>query len=153
MEPIIVELPFLEFPPGYTWHGGNISPAIRISAPTAVSYAVMVFNPFIKSCCSFTPWIIWNLPPVREIPRGIPPGPTVTSPVMAVQGTNDYGEIGYHGPDVPSGELHRYQFRVYGLDTVLSLAGGSTKNDLVAAMQGHAVQYGETVGISGSGYG
>jgi hypothetical protein len=41
----------------------------------------------------------------------------------------------------------RYQFRVYGLDAMLDLRPGADKHALVAAMQGHVLQYGETVAI------
>jgi len=150
IHPLVVTLDFLELPIAATFLGGNTSPAIKIGAlePGAMSIAVMVFNPFIKTCCSFTPWIIWNIPPTNRIPSGIPSGQEISFPVSAVQGTNDYSEIGYHGPEPPAGEMHRYQFRVYVLDTMLKIAGGSSKDELIAAMKGHVLQYGETMAIS-----
>ena len=92
MDPLSVSLDFLEFPPSHTCDGGNLSPRIYLKkiSPAAVSVAVMVFNPFEKSCCSFTPWICWNLPPSPVIPEGIPPGEMVTAPVP--------GRAGDHGP-------------------------------------------------------
>jgi hypothetical protein len=42
----------------------------------------------------------------------------------------------------------RYQFKVYGLDAMLDLTPGSDKHELVAAMKGHVIQFGETVAIS-----
>ncbi|MDD1687960.1 MAG: hypothetical protein LUO90_00125 [Methanoregula sp.] len=44
----------------------------------------------------------------------------------------------------PHGQTHRFLFQVYGLDTDLSLAAGAAKDQLVKAMEGHVVQYGET---------
>ncbi len=131
MNRLVVSLDFLEFPPTYTCDGGNQSPRISLKGLNAASVAIMVFNPFEKSCCSFTPWIIWNLPPVQEIPPGIPPVSRVTSPISAVQGVTDYGTIGYTGPCPPSGQMIRYQFKVYGLDAMLDLKGESNKHDLV----------------------
>ena len=147
MTPLSVTLDFLEFPPDHTGDGANRSPRITLNGVDAVSVAIMVYNPFMKSCCSFTPWIIWNLPPLPVIPAGIPPEGTTTVPVTAVQGTNDHGVVGWTGPSPPPGETHRYQFRVYGLDTLLGLPPGSVKHDLVAAMRGHVLQYGETMAI------
>jgi len=144
MEPLIVSLGFLEFPPTHTCDGGNLSPAIQLRGLSAASVAVMVFNPFEKSCCSFTPWICWNLPPVPVIPAGIPRDGITTTPVTAVQGITDYRTIGYTGPCPPPGTMIRYQFRLYGLDTMLDLAAGSDKHALISAMRGHVVQYGET---------
>ncbi|HII98922.1 MAG TPA: YbhB/YbcL family Raf kinase inhibitor-like protein [Methanoregula sp.] len=147
MEKLIVSLDFLEFPPTHTCDGENISPRIRFKGLNAASIVVMVFNPFEKSCCSFTPWICWNLPPLPVIPAGIPKEPTTTAPVTSVQGITDYGTIGYAGPCPPPGEMIRYQFRVYGLDTMLDLAPGSDKHELIRAMKDHVLQYGETVAI------
>ena len=78
------------------------------------------------------------------IPEKIPKTPEVTFPMKAVQGKNSFGRIGYYGPCPPKGQTHRYFFKVYGLDTELPLPAGGTKDQLVGAMQGHVVQYGET---------
>jgi Raf kinase inhibitor-like YbhB/YbcL family protein len=147
MEPLVVSLDFLEFPPDHTCDGGNRSPRIRLAGLSAESVAVLVFNPFEKSCCSFTTWICWNLPPLPIIPAGIPMGGEVTAPVPAVQGITDYGTIGYTGPCPPAGAMIRYQFKVYGLDALLDLPAGADKHALIAAMKGHVLQFGETVAI------
>lgn len=149
MEPLVVQLDFLEFLPPHTCDGGNQSPRVRLKGlgTGTVSVAIMVFNPFEKSCCSFTPWIIWNLPPIPVIPAGIPQEGTVTHPVTAVQGITDHGTVGYTGPCPPPGQMIRYQFRVYGLDSMLNIPPGADKHALVAAMKGHVVQYGETAAV------
>ncbi len=147
MERLIVSLDFLEFPPAYTCDGGNRSPRLVLKGLNASSVAVMAFNPFEKSCCSFTPWIIWNIPPVPQIPPGIPPEGVVTLPIPAVQGITDYGIIGYKGPCPPPGNMIRYQFKVYGLDRMLDLRSGADKHELITAMKGHVVQFGETLAI------
>jgi hypothetical protein len=147
MEPLVISLDFLEFPPTHTCDGENLSPRILLKGLEATSVAVMVFNPFEKSCCSFTPWICWNLPPLPIIPAGIPRKGIVTVPVPAVQGVTDCGTIGYTGPCPPPGEMIRYQFKVYGLDAMLNLPPGSDKHALVAAMKGHVLQFGETAAI------
>jgi len=41
----------------------------------------------------------------------------------------------------------RYQFKVYGLDTMLDLVAGSDKHALVQAKKGHVLQFGETIAI------
>ena len=147
MEHLIVSLDFLEFPPTHTCDGENRSPRIKLKGLKSRSVAIMVFNPFEKSCCSFTPWIIWNIPPVGEIPAGIPREGVVTSPIGGVQGITDYGSVGYTGPCPPPGEMIRYQFKVYGLDAMLDLPAGATKHELVNAMKGHVLQFAETVAI------
>lgn len=131
----------------HTCEGGNISPRLKFKGMNAASVAVMIFNPFEKSCCSYTPWIIWNIPPVPLFPAGIPRQGIVSEPIAAVQGITDKGDIGYTGPCPPHGQTIRYQFKVYGLDSMLDLRAGSDKHELVSAMKGHVVQFGETVAI------
>ena len=147
MEPLIVGLDFLEFPDVHTCRGEDRSPVLHLKGLRADSVAVWVTNPFVRTCCSFTPWVVWNLPPLVTIPGGIPEGPEIVAPVSCRQGINGYGRAGYTGPCPPPGETHRYQFRVYGLDTVLDLRGGASREELVHAMRGHVVQFGETVAI------
>lgn len=148
MEMLVVKLGFVEFPPEYSFRGGNRSPEIRTGSihPDAQSIAVITINPFGEGC-SFCPWVIWDLPPQPVIPPGIPRTPVTDLPVRSVQGTNDYGETGYHGPDPPSGESHRYLFRVYSLDTRISLSPESDKHAVIAAMKGHVLQYGDTTAM------
>jgi hypothetical protein len=84
---------------------------------------------------------------VKKIPPGIPRTGTVAIPLPAVQGRNDFGRIGYDGPCPPPGSTHRYTFKVYGLDTMLSLPAGATKGELIGAMQGHVLQFGDTMAM------
>lgn len=147
MEKLVVSVGFLIFPPSHTCDGENISPGITITGLSATSVAVMAVNPYQPSCCSFCPWLIWNLPPVKNIPPGIPKTGTVAAPLPAVQGRNDFGRIGYDGPCPPPGSTHRYTFRVYGLDTMLMLPEGATKGELIGAMQGHVLQFGATIAM------
>ncbi len=68
----------------------------------------------------------------------------ISEPIEAVQGTNDFGRVGYNGPCPPPGTPHCYHLRVYGLDSKLDLSAGSARIDLEDAMEGHIVQKGET---------
>jgi len=147
MDKLVVRLDFLEFPPSHTCDGEDSSPGISIEGLSAVSVAVMAVNPFQPSCCSFCPWLIWNLPPTGEIPAGIPKTADVSRPVPARQGRNDFGTMGYSGPCPPAGATHRYSFKVYGLDRMLDLPAGAMKGDLIGAMQSHVLQFGETMAM------
>ncbi len=147
MEKLYVSLDFLIFPPSHTCDCENISPGISLSGLAAASVAIMVVNPFQPSCCSFCPWLFWNIPPVERIPPAIPKSKMLTNPVPAVQGRNDFGNIGYDGPCLPEGMTHRYMFKVYGLDAMLDLSLGATKGELIGAMQGHVLQFGNTTAL------
>jgi Raf kinase inhibitor-like YbhB/YbcL family protein len=98
---------------------------------------------------AFVHWIIWNIPPLEEVPEGIPRVPSLTSPFKASQGRNDFGKVGYNGPCPPPGRPHRYHFRVYGLGKMLDLQPGASRQALERAMQGHIVQQGEAVATYG----
>jgi Raf kinase inhibitor-like YbhB/YbcL family protein len=148
MDNLRVRLNFTEFPSAYTCQGQNISPQITIEGLNAGSLAVMVFNPSMRGFLSYCTWLIWNMPAVNTIPAGIPPGRKITDPIAALQGTNDAGENGYTGPCPKAGEMHRYLFRIYGLDDFLDIPGGSSKTALLSAMHGHILQYGETEAVA-----
>jgi Raf kinase inhibitor-like YbhB/YbcL family protein len=92
----------------------------------------------------FVHWIIWNMELVSVLPADIPKTLSVTFPISALQGMNNFGRIGYSGPSPPAGQTYRYNFKVIGLDKILSLAPGSGKDEFIKAMTGHVVQYGET---------
>jgi len=148
MKELIVKLGFLEFPLAHTCDGEDRSPQITIVGLDAVTIAIMAVNPYHEpKCCTFSPWVIWNIPATAVVPAGIPKEGLVTYPVPAVQGTNDHGVIGYTGPCPPRDSMIRYQFKVWGLDSALDLPPGSDKQALIKAMRGHVVQYGDTVAI------
>ena len=148
MEKLRVSLDFLEFPPAHTCEGGNISPAMSIEGIDSSSIAIMVFNPSMREVLSYCAWLIWDIPAQKMIPSGIPHGKKITDPISAMQGTNDAGVAGYTGPCPQAGEMHRYLFRVYGLDDFLQIPGGSKKSALHSAMHGHILQYGETEAVA-----
>lgn len=132
-------------PKQFSRDGGDKSPPLFIEnvSPKAKSLVLIMDDPDAPSGL-FTHWLLFNVSPTtKEIHEDTPP-------VMATQGKNDWGEIGYGGPQPPSGE-HRYYFRLYALDTVLSLSRGAKRSDLEAAMKGHIIEEEELMGRHGSG--
>ena len=148
MKSLVVKLGFDRIPDEYTCQGIDVSPSIEIQGLNATSMAVIVDDPDAPSS-AFTHWLIWNIPPIDVIPKAIAKTATLKEPFRAMQGTNDFGEIGYAGPCPPSGKPHRYFFRVFGLDRMLDLSAGATVADLEKAMKGHVLQKGETVATFG----
>jgi Raf kinase inhibitor-like YbhB/YbcL family protein len=147
MEELKVKISVKILPSNYTCDGQDISPEIDVSGVNTKisrSLAIIVNDPDASGGGGFVHWIAWNMELVRMIPEKIPKTPVVIFPLKAVQGKNSFGNIGYNGPCPPRGQTHRYFFKVYGLDTELSLRAGATKDQLVKAMEGHVVQYGET---------
>jgi Raf kinase inhibitor-like YbhB/YbcL family protein len=148
MKSLVVKLGFDRVPDENTCQGNDVSPMIEIQGLNATSLAVIVDDPDAPSAV-FTHWLIWNIPPTDVIPGAIAKKATIFEPFMAVQGTNDFGEIGYAGPCPPPGKQHRYFFRVFGLDRMLDLPAGAYVADLEKAMKGHVIQKGEALATYG----
>jgi Raf kinase inhibitor-like YbhB/YbcL family protein len=148
MKKLEVKLDFSQVPVDSTCQGKDISPKITLEGLNASALAIIVDDTDAPSG-AFTHWIIWNIPPLEEMPEGIPRVPALTSPIKASQGMNGFGKVGYMGPCPPPGRPHRYHFRVYGLDTILDLQPGASRPALERAMQGHIVQQGEAIATYG----
>jgi Raf kinase inhibitor-like YbhB/YbcL family protein len=147
MEELKVKISVKILPKDYSCDGQDRSPEIEVegvNTEISKSLVIIVNDPDAPGSGGFIHWIAWNVELVRMIPENIPKTPFVTFPLKAVQGINSFLKIGYNGPCPPRGQTHRYFFKVYGLDTYLDLAAGATKDQLVGAMEGHVVQYGET---------
>jgi Raf kinase inhibitor-like YbhB/YbcL family protein len=144
MKNLEVKLGFNQFPANNTCEGINLSPQIEISGLNATSVAIIVDDIDAPSGI-FTHWIIWNIEPIDFVPAGIPNNTEVMTPIKAVQGPNSFGKIGYMGPCPPRGKPHRYYFRIYGLDKMLDLNPGATRQKLESAMKGHILQQGEAM--------
>ncbi|MFC4405492.1 YbhB/YbcL family Raf kinase inhibitor-like protein [Haloarchaeobius iranensis] len=116
----------------------NVNPPLAIDGvpDEAVSLALVMDDPDAVEPAGkvWDHWVVWNVPPDRrEIPEDWTPGD-------AMEGTNDYGEVGYGGPNPPDRE-HRYRFKLFALDSSLSLpADTDTDADALGeAMAGHIV--------------
>jgi Raf kinase inhibitor-like YbhB/YbcL family protein len=147
MEELKVKISVKILPSDYTCDGQDKSPEIDVGGVNtriAKSLAIIVNDPDASGGGGFVHWIAWNMELVSMIPEKIPKTPVVSFPLKAIQGKNSFGKIGYNGPCPPHGQTHRYFFKVYGLDADLTLAAGATKDQLIRAMEGHIVQYGET---------
>lgn len=129
-----------KIPKKYTCDNSNVNPPLRIENPpkTSKSLALIVDDPDAPGR-TWTHWLVWNIDPkVTEIREN-------SAPRNTVQGTSDFGSAKYGGPCPPSG-THRYYFRAYALDTVLSLQSSATKSALEKAMAGHVIAKGTLMG-------
>lgn len=124
-------------PPRYTCEGENVNPPIEVSdlPENTKSLALIVEDPDAPRGI-YDHWIVWNIPPNEAIRENSRPG---------ISGKNSFGNDGYGGPCPPSGS-HRYFFKVYALDTDLSIEAGSDKRTLQEAMKDHILGSGELMG-------
>src|ERR1700720_1149808 len=104
----------------YTCVGENISPPLKWSGTPAGarSLALIVDDPDAPAG-TWVHWVLYDLlAHTSELPEGASPGHPIPG---AREGMNDFGRAGYGGPCPPPGKAHRYFFKLYALDTTLSL--------------------------------
>lgn len=85
-------------------------------------------------------WVVFNILPAST---GIQAGEV---PDGALEGLNDWKQMGYRGPCPPVGR-HRYFFKLYALDCLLPEINRATKKQIENAMQGHILAQAELQGL------
>jgi Raf kinase inhibitor-like YbhB/YbcL family protein len=132
-------------PAKYTPDGKDISPPLSWSGvPEGTKSIALINDDPDAPVGTWVHWVVYNLPPDADgLEENIPPDPALSS--GAIQGTTDFGRIGYGGPAPPSG-THRYFFKLYALDTMLDLAPGASKAQVRSAMVGHVLAEAQLMG-------
>ena len=123
-------------PDRYGYEADNVNPPLEIAGvpDDAESLALAMDDPDAVEPAGkvWDHWIVWNVPPdIERIPEG-------WEPAAASEGTNDFGEVGYGGPNPPDGE-HRYRFKCFALDTSLDRPESTDVEALGEAMAGHVL--------------
>lgn len=138
-----------QIPTEFTKDGNNESPPIHwTSQPDAKCYAVVVDDPDAQRPDPFVHWVVWNIPATAtQLPRAVPQQRNVNNPAGALQGRNDFGDIGYDGPAPPKKSgTHHYRFRVLALNAPVNLPAGATVAQLYTAIEGKVTAWGEAIG-------
>lgn len=132
-------------PSKYTCDGAGISPPLTFSnvPKEAKSLVLIMEDPdvpkHIRADGMWDHWIIFNIPPeTQTIPEGQPP--------EGIPGKGTADTLTYYGACPPDRE-HRYFFKLYAVDTLLDLAIGARKTDVLNAMAGHILATAELVGV------
>ena len=152
---ILIESP--AFPDGgtipklYTCDGKDISPPLRWSGvPEAARSLALICEDPDAPRGTWTHWVIFDIPAtVKSLGEGVAATERVTVAAgeePALQGTNDFGKIGYGGP-CPPGGTHHYLFRIYALDTRLGLGPKTTRLGLLGSIKGHILAEGKLTGL------
>ena len=126
-----------KIPSKYSCDGENVSIPLEFSdvPKNAKSLALIMDDPdipeFVKQkfgITMFDHWVLFNIKPdVTKVAENSAPG---------TQGKNSSGNAKYTGPCPPDRE-HRYFFKLFALDTMLTLPAGSTKAQVLEAIKGH----------------
>jgi Raf kinase inhibitor-like YbhB/YbcL family protein len=119
---------------------GNEIPAFEIQGVPAgtVELAIICHDPDAPMPDGFTHWTLYGLPP--DTART---GPDADERFRA--GENDFGEVGYGGPEPPPGHgMHRYYFWVYALDTAVE--GQPSRREFIESYGGHVIEQNRVVG-------
>jgi len=135
-----------DIPKKFTGEGEDVSPPLKWSDPPAgtKSLALICDDPDAPRG-TWVHWVLWGLKPsARSLPEDVKKDKELPDGIK--QGNNSWPSIGYRGPMPPPGRPHRYYFKLYALDTELSLKPGATKPELEKAMEGHILAKGETMG-------
>ena len=144
-----------EIPMKYAFRGENKSPAFEFKwfmgtaeapQPATVQSFAVVFHDIENvgprgSTSDTLHWTAFNIPATAKgLPEGLAAGElpdgTRNGPGLSARG----GTPGsYFGPGAGQGPFHHYVFEFYALDTKLDLQGTATREQLMAAMEGHVV--------------
>ena len=133
-------------PVKYTGQGENVSPNLswKDTPDGLVSFALICDDPDAPAG-TWVHWTMWNIPATSTgLAQGVPTNASL--PDGSVHGATGAGTSGYHGPMPPRGNTHRYYFRIYALDTMLSLPTSANRAQLDAAMRGHVLSQGQLMG-------
>jgi len=122
----------------HTCDGENINPPLEISGveEKAQSLVLIMEDPdvpkFVREDGMWNHWLKFNIPTsITEIKEGQEPA--------GGSGLTTSKTLKYTGPCPPDQE-HRYFFKLYSLDIVLSLPDGVTKEEIKQAMENHILQ-------------
>lgn len=131
--------------------GHGVSPAVRWwrVPPGTRSFILWMHDPEAhhKGVEDITHWLIWNIPgKTRELPEGVPAALTLPGGAHQVP---SHGATGaYYGPCAPPrGFDHHYIWNLYALDTRLDLPATATRDQVMAAANGHILGSAVWVGL------
>jgi Raf kinase inhibitor-like YbhB/YbcL family protein len=112
------------------------------------SFALVCHDPDALSG-TWIHWVVYNIPSdLRSLPNDL--GRAVEAANGVCQGLNSWGEVGYDGPQPPSGSgIHRYFFTLYALNTSFDFKGEVPLHVLTEAMKGHVLSQAEYMGRFG----
>ncbi len=135
-------------PSKYTCDGEDVSPQLSWGkVPDGAKTLTLITDDPDAPRGIFTHWVLFNLPSnMTGLPEDVPKIDRLGG--GGIQGKNDFGRIGYNGPCPP--KKHTYRFILYALNVELKLKPGTTRLDVLKAMEGHVLSKTELDGKYGT---
>lgn len=132
-------------PPKYTCDGANISPPLHWeNIPNNTETLALTCNDPDTPKGNWIHWLVYNIPPAilfldenQQTDVKLKNG--------AIQGLNDFGNIGYGGPCPPRG-IHRYFIRLFALNFTIDFTDTMNYTNLIQKMEGHILSEGLLIG-------
>jgi len=132
-------------PRKYTCDGPNVNPELSfIDVPKEAKSLVLIMDDpdvpkHLREDGMWDHWIVFNIPPIiTHIDEDSEP--------QGMHGMGTGKNLKYYGPCPPDRE-HRYYFKLYALDILLSLPEKSTKKEIEEAMKSHILAKAELMGV------
>lgn len=124
----------------YTCDGENINPELVLNdVPKEAKELVLIMDDPDAPRGTWDHWVLWNIPPkITNIAEN-------SVPLGATLGLNSSGKNEYQGPCPPSGS-HRYFFKLYAINILITLKENANKKDLLNAIEGHILAEAELIG-------
>lgn len=135
--------------PQHAQAGENTSPPLEWSAiAEADTYVLIVEDPDAPGDNPYRHWVLWDIPgSATSLPVGVDRTPHPADVEGATQGRNDAGGWGWTGMAPPPGHgVHHYHFQLWALPRRLDLPPDTVFEDLVNALKGNALGFGELIG-------
>ena len=133
-------------PDKYTCEGEDISPQLTWrDAPEGTKSFSLICDDPDAPMGTWDHWLIYNIRADSEgLSEAVPTDESLTD--GSKQGLNSWEKKSYGGPCPPPGDPHRYFFKLYALDTMLTLTGDVNKSTLENAMQEHILAEAQLMG-------
>ena len=128
-------------PSVYTCDGENTNPALTFSdVPENAKSLVLIMDDPDAPSGTFVHWVVYNIDPkTKKVDQN-------SVPKDGIQALTSGRDQKYLGPCPPSGQ-HRYFFKLYALDTLLSISETADKKAILSKMENHVIVSAELVGL------
>lgn len=130
-----------KIPSNYTCDGEDINPPLEfVNVPEEAQSLVLIVEDPDSVGKTWTHWVVFNISPqlikLEEdtVPRG------------AVETVTDFGNKGYGGP-CPANGIHRYNFKLLALDTILDYTEDITRDELLEGIEKNIIETAELTGL------